>query len=425
MNSTDQTEPISIAELERLMRQGAGRAVVRLKRCADCVPYRKTILHACVTDYSPDFHCEVCRGPYMCQVVLATRDEAYYLSAIAARITARVPGDDHYQMAEILRRFAQRGDGAAREALVEGFELYATLGDFEMADQIVALDGAAGAIAVIELFETHAGDRCGGASDRLYMEMEEQFGAEPAASAMGEAAAANPRVAAFWQRVCAERETRPQHTSNRGAPIAYDTIREAIKSGKRPAILGGWGRKAANAELILAAQDLNEALETEEILAYLRIFRLRAFPLGPERLIRLTSHRDRRIRHGAVAALERVQSPAVRTLALRMLRTRRWRGHAPALLALNYRSGDESRLLAMAGEDMDADVYHSFEISARQLFKAHPELDCRPVMLVLYERGTCSLCRHGVVELMQRERPLPDWLAEEYRYDCYGGDLVT
>jgi hypothetical protein len=43
---------------------------------------------------------------------------------------------------------------------------------------------------------------------------------------------------------------------------------------------------------------------------------------------------------------------------------------------------------------------------------------CLHLLLDIYRRGWCSLCRKRCIEILVNNGALPDWTAEEALYDC-------
>jgi hypothetical protein len=58
--------------------------------------------------------------------------------------------------------------------------------------------------------------------------------------------------------------------------------------------------------------------------------------------------------------------------------------------------------------------------SVRQFIEAHRSEEAERSLLLLYENGPCSMCRHGTVEELIAINRLPHWMMEECRYDADG-----
>jgi hypothetical protein len=65
----------------------------------------------------------------------------------------------------------------------------------------------------------------------------------------------------------------------------------------------------------------------------------------------------------------------------------------------------------------DAEILHHLGIDVRKFTEAHSSTDAAPALLLLYEKGFCTICRKDVVEQLIRINRLPQWMREECAYD--------
>lgn len=72
-------------------------------------------------------------------------------------------------------------------------------------------------------------------------------------------------------------------------------------------------------ELARAAVDLPRQADAERLIAYLRVFAGRAYPLDPAPLLDLVRQPNERVTAGAIMALERLSDWRIRALALAIL----------------------------------------------------------------------------------------------------------
>ena len=70
-------------------------------------------------------------------------------------------------------------------------------------------------------------------------------------------------------------------------------------------------------------------------------------------------------------------------------------------------------------EPMDIEETHHFGMGVRHLVKKHRKGEAEECLLLLYEKGPCSLCRGQVVEDLIALNRIPEWMREECRYDSY------
>jgi len=89
------------------------------------------------------------------------------------------------------------------------------------------------------------------------------------------------------------------------------------------------------------------------------------------------------------------------------------------LLASNYRSGDLAIILPMLRDLSDNDEVHDLGLAILNLTGENDVSveDSSDVLVLLYERTPCSMCRADVVSRLFNARRVPDWMAAECRFD--------
>lgn len=194
---------MDVEEFERLLRIWHGRAVLYL-RDHDAAPYRDAILHACLHDLRFDSQLEASRAVYLLDLIARTGDEAFFRERILAALAETRDLEVAWQLVELARLLAERGDAAAHEALYAFVARVIATRPFEdrpllAADALVALDGLDGFLFVAEQFERCSFDPRSTGDDGAYLvrDLQEKIGAEVANQALETISAANPRVVAF------------------------------------------------------------------------------------------------------------------------------------------------------------------------------------------------------------------------------------
>jgi len=150
----------------------------------------------------------------------------------------------------------------------------------------------------------------------------------------------------------------------------------------------------------------------------LGVFALRQFPAPIDRLFELARSLNPRIARPAVGILAQFNNSAVRALAMDFMNEpARW-GDAAELLASNYEPRDFQMIEDLLQQPVKSADLHHFGIGVRHLLKAHCPAESAGSLLLLYEKGPCSLCRRSFVERLIELRQLPDWMADECRFDA-------
>ncbi len=421
---------VDSAEYRRLLALGLGRATLRLK--ADGVePYRAAILDACLHNLVYDPQIEEGRAGNLYEILRLTGAIDYFRSRILAALEVADDGYDLSQLFDLARLFALQGDEEARSAMYARFEANTRAGDDTGADQLIKLDGAAGLVLVAEhLGKMPRSDPIHWA-DNYLLSIAKEAGVPDPAQVLREASAQFPDILAFLARVEANEARRSQEGRELVDPatVSYDRIRAWIYDRERGRLrysLLGWGKHASDADVLRAAQELLQEAEPKHLSRLLMIFARRPFPLGPGRLLALINLDAKpnglkhRITHRALGALEKLSHPDVRAVALRLMeRTDQYAGRSVGLLIRNYEPGDDARLEVVLSRLTDDEALHAFGFDILDLFQAHPDRESEVRMLLaLYEKDPCSLCRAQFVDRLIALDALPAWMAEECRYDA-------
>ena len=209
-----------------------------------------------------------------------------------------------------------------------------------------------------------------------------------------------------WER---ERQKPPKPRQN------YETLKLSLTRAGAMA----WARTATPDELALAAEDVRIETDEDRLVAYLRMFRRHVFPQPIDRLLDLARAENDDIARAALVALSNVVDTRVRALGLDLITGLKWRGFAVGLLTRNEERSDYRVLEGLLTEAIDPYIYHCMGIDVRRFVEAHRSEEAELSLLLLYENGPCSLCRHGAVEELIAIDRLPAWIREECQYDAY------
>lgn len=334
--------------------------------------------------------------------------------------------DEH--LCSIARWLAEDGDLEARDALYKFVTAVLEYGGETGADKIVALDGIEGFTHIVKIVtqKTHTDIDTelfyGGWYTYI---LQDKHGEEQATALLQEAAAQNESVAAYLQAVAlndARRERNREKRANRPYED-YAALQELIKDSTikdHRGRLRRWGRKSNDDDLTRAAADLLEANDNKQILNYLNIFRIRAFPLDPARLIALTESEDDAIVEAAYGALKEIHHSAVRAHALQLLASSRRPAEAVDLLAINFEEGDQALISHVLSQPLTDDEIHSIGLSVLDIIESDPHPDDIEILMTLYEREPCSFCREYIVDALITLDRVPEWMRIECRYDASG-----
>lgn len=443
---------MDVAEFERLLHIGLGRAILFLQK-NDATPYREAILHACLHDVGYDRQFEPSRAQYLWEIVQLTGEETFFREQIVEGFLAAQPepeGDDYdtEQLFELLAVLAEQGDVQARQLIYDRFAQNAARDGREIgAYTIINLDGIDGFLFIAEQLIARGiveGEQW--IAGHLLEYVEWLTGKEETQAVLEDVAMKDRKIAALLEREKKISQNAARRSEERAkldpSTLTYEEAMQAQRRGlldfKRlrydqvrqfiveRVVTGGWywgqvyqwGRKAPDAAVEQAAHDLLAEEDRGRLIPYLSLFRGRKFPLDYSRLLELAQSADEELASWALQALEPISDPSVRQLGLRLLEAGQHRAGAVGLLVNNYEAGDLSRIKQAIDAETNEEVIHSIGYDLRKLAETYRTSDAAGALKSFYEKGPCSLCREKTVDLMLWLDVLPEWVREECRYDA-------
>ena len=409
------------SDFRRVITNGLGRANLWLQQ-NPWQPHEDSIRHVCLHNTAYDAQCEGSRADYVFQIVNLTDDRAHFANIATLGLLEVREYWDTWHLFHLNRLFAQSGHANARDAIYEKFKRNDAAEPFIGADELIKLDGANALLFVLDnigkWIETHPDYWV---DDWLVRTAQEQIKSDCIALAR-KAAEKNANIRRYFEAV----EKHDKDTSHQQAPdfrkFSYSELREKILASNGKVLRGWlsrWGKHASEESINAAAADLLSEQDEDVLWAYLRIFNLRAFPLGHGRLVQLAKSENGEIAKAARRALGQVQSDMVRALALDLIRTAPADSDAVRLLEKNYKPDDHTILESLLDDQSNEDDFHWIGHSAIHVFEANPQAPALASLLTIYENGRCSLCRKNAVNIMVERQIIPSAILEEYKFDSY------
>lgn len=408
-----------------LLFQGHGRAYLQLQQ-HNTTPYHEALLNACRYGRAYDSQCEGSRTHYYDDLLQLLPDRAWYERELLASLVDPDDDMDVGQLFELALRFAQRGNMEARQVMYQRCGEYASLGWAVGVEELVILDGFDGFLFAAERLGEALPDEPDSSWDwdmrYLLYDLEDQIGKETVQHLLEEARQQHPFVRRYleifeWFQAEEERSDRPRP---RLTHAAYDAVKQhlaEVTSIDNYSYLMRWGEKASDEDILRAAHDLTQQTTILMLKAYLSMFHRRPFPLDYQVVVPLVWHEDAVVARWAIRNLAPLQRPAIRQLGLKLIERNYYVSEAIELFKHNLQSGDEQLFAAILSRTTDQEELHALGMRIEHVFEENPTRAAVPVLLELYERGPCSLCRHRVVKLLLDIGGAPDWLLEECRYD--------
>ena len=166
------------------------------------------------------------------------------------------------------------------------------------------------------------------------------------------------------------------------------------------------------------ASELLAETDAERLERYLFLFQVRPFPLDHTPLLALAQNESRKIAAAARAALARIEDASIHDLALELMETDDQPWELIELLVQNFHEGDEKTIERVLEEPWGAKKTEWIGLKLRQIVAENLTVALAPALLLFYERGYCTMCRHGTIELLDELGRLPSSVIEEGRYDA-------
>lgn len=387
--------------------KGSGRSVLIMRQAADPRSFEDAVVHACLHDLAYDPQCEHERSEYLARLIVETGDE----EGLFGRLVAQIKDQDMDAplLFTVLARLAAKNGEFEKSAVQKAYLDLDPEAQLDCLDALVRLVGIHAFIEGAARIDTDLeseGWRAGGLLDALKKHNEATFD-----QSVGAARAEHPSV----ERLMAQYEASNQPTPVADGPYDLSAIRAELRQGRR--LRGVIFRQLSNDDWQLICNDFLTQDRDDVALPYLTLFGRRSFTGNPSDIVRWTSSSNSRVEWAATRALGRIESPVVRDMAVEQMRAGKPSG--VRLLASNYRSGDLAMILPMLRDLTDNDDVHDLGLAILNLTGENDVSveDSTDVLLLLYERTPCSMCRSDVVSRLFKAGRVPDWMADECRFD--------
>lgn len=446
--------PMSRGEFARSLRLGHGRAIEHA-RAHGVLEYRDELVHAVLFNQAHDTQIEGGRSDWLRDLIDAGDAVDWIAPIVIEHAGIQVADwgtpndyDDLDQRAWLLYVFAKREIAGAREALYSMLQ-WCPYGGYPIGNwQIIALDGEAGLITVVEhlnqwrakypqvdeydwFLDGYDDDTRKGEARRVLEDVRDK------SSDVDEFLT---RLDAKQDRDDSEPYQRPDQID--GLKAFLHAVRNEPRGEYSPHRNDIWSRSRRWLDRALEdeLQGIMEAIEaTEDPTQLARLLSIftegsrKHTPIGAMRLPRVTPrilqlarHEDTFVQRAAVCALSLVPSAEVRALAVEMCTPEWVIRDSIRLFEHDYRDGDYlliERALhipeAADGDQFEADrTLHGLALDLIRLFGEYKTPDCRGSMLFVYEHSPCIECRKRAVEIMDAAGVTPQWVAREWAHSA-------
>ena len=201
----------------------------------------------------------------------------------------------------------------------------------------------------------------------------------------------------------------------------YNSIMEKIeKKEKRPSFLGRLAKRYLSFEdSIKLANNLEKESDKNRIIKYLWIFSEIKYPLKIDNLFKFLDFKNQRIRGNVTQSLKFFKDDRIRKFALNKLNSKKFDTEHLELLVENYEDNDDKIICKIIKNIKNESKLDSFGIRVLDIYEKNETKKCLEPLKAIYDKTSCSICRSAVIELMIKNKVLPDKIKEEIEYDSY------
>ena len=386
--------------------------MILLGQATDRTAFKDSLIHACVCNLAYDPQCEHERSAYLARLVAASGSQDAVFATLASRLGA--PADDGIDVAQlfgVLARLAEGRTDLEKSTVRQSFWAMPPDNQLYCIEALVRLDGLPALLQCVELLSARLPEEPWHAVGLLDA-LDEHYGS-PSGPRLLLASAEHPQLGILLPYLMDDEQPGVRRTDE-----SYDfaEIRSGLLNGTRPS--GGWLAKLTDAEWRALADDLELQTDEKRAIPYLRLFSRRRFPEKPQQLLRWARSSNWRVSWPATMAMGRMKEAFVREFALERLRDGDTNG--VRLLRSNYEPGDLAMIEPLLSEALEDERTHDLGLSVLDIIGENdiPPEESRAVLVLIYERTPCSMCRGSAVEKLVEAGQAPSWIAEECRFDA-------
>lgn len=403
-------------QFQKEIKKGTGKAILLMKE-NPTMDFSKEILCACFKNLDYDPQCSGSRGLYLYEMIQQLKNR----EAVETKILNKLqqPKLEYWgleQLFEIAKLMAQSGNTKARRVMYKKYEqLCKDGGDIVGNYEIIALDGLQGLAFIAELhgkmlLKSKESWEDGALIQYVNEELEEKD--DPDAFLQAKARR-NKYIKAYLAAVADYQSQNEQRKLN--VPT-YEEIRKQIDSNKKYSFYSA--RRMSLTDIRKLAKDFRAEGDSRRLINYLKIFVHVKYPDSSRDIIRCISHKNKTVQSWAIFALKHFRGNNIRAIVKRNFENAEYLWETFHLLKENYRISDTKFVEKLLLQKTDKYTFHSMGMSIIDVFKKFGSSNLVDSMLILYNKGYCSGCRHRLIKNLIDKQMLPDWLAKEAVYDC-------
>jgi len=148
----------------------------------------------------------------------------------------------------------------------------------------------------------------------------------------------------------------------------------------------------------------------------------RKYPFDYKPIIKIAKGRNKkntRIVEYACESLKYFQDKDIRKFALEKLKLTNKPSDYLYLLVSNYKKGDAKLLSTIAAKYKNQDVIHDIVYGLIEIYKNNDVKECRRPLELIYNKMTCGIHRHELLEVMYKNKALSKKILKEIEFDSF------
>ncbi|WP_334078249.1 hypothetical protein [Paenibacillus sanfengchensis] len=409
---------MNIKQFRHDLARGLGSIILYLKQSPTLSDkYVEAIYEACIKNTAYDPQCDISRENYLWEAIQLSKASDSLQERILRTLESDIEEDDwdFLQVYRLAKLFALNGNPTALATMKKAFRYREGWNGFLGGEEIIEAGGEQGFLFVAEQIGKGilSSDYI---ADKFLLEFAyEHLGKDNVNGLLVSRKHAN--IQAFLRS--ATREPKEDLSSKPIHEASYDELKASLGNLWRPLYSYlKWGMKATEEDLLRAANDLLKEKNTKKLEAYLYIFGGRVFPLDPQKIMDFLQSKHPRLRSAAIRVLHNMKDERIHRLAIQLMGQQSTELEALNLFIHNFMEDDLQLLERVVFKRRNKDSFHNVGFSILKIFEKNPTLSCQKILIELYQRGLCSICRKRCVAIMIANHILPTSLRDEIKYDC-------
>lgn len=413
---------MELNDFKNALHIGLGRTILHLQE-NDSTKYRDIILHACLYNTTHDQFSEGDKSKYMMDIINLTNEQDYYISHIkntAKDIDDNTNDEDAFHLLDMLSYLIRDGDKEAKIILFELFLRTRQSKKIRGGKHLVWLYGLKG----FRFVATRLGEIALSSPDftddewHVLRFVPDRVDPEKIVNKLRQD---DERIDAYMKVVESNKQER-QQLGKSLQTLSYTEFKERIfKTNNREVSIRNWAINASATDIGHAARDFENTTDEFMLEILTRIFRECDFPLAPELLFKHVEHPVAYIRARVFSLLGRIDDDSIRDFAKILIQKKRHIGNAVLLLSRKSTDPNWDLISSVLEYDLSSDDYHNLQLTVNSLPNIPPTEQIKDILLHLYEYGSCSFCREGIVTKTNDISGLTDAV----KFECYQDSFLA